>query len=196
MRGAGRHVIVTGASSGYGAAIAARFADDGWTVHAVCRSSPGERVRWHEVDLLMPDETLSVVSTLRSDGIVVDGVVHCAVTRERVPFDHTTVIDLSNALTVAVLSPLMLVKYLWDFGVYDRERGLCVFPCDTRWSVDALAFSTAKVAVQPIAQRFAGEFPSPGLHIEYSVFSLSRSRNEAAVVPERVVGMFYAKENL
>ncbi|MBV8912413.1 MAG: SDR family oxidoreductase, partial [Acetobacteraceae bacterium] len=49
------HAIVSGASSGIGAAIARRLLDDGWAVTGISRSAPAEGIAHVPLDLAMAD---------------------------------------------------------------------------------------------------------------------------------------------
>lgn len=72
-----RHAVVTGASSGIGAAIAARLLDEGWRVTALCRTRPpaaGAAQRWIPADL---SDTAGLPALLAEVGQV-DAIAHAA----------------------------------------------------------------------------------------------------------------------
>ncbi|MEV8422075.1 SDR family NAD(P)-dependent oxidoreductase [Streptomyces niveus] len=72
-----RHAVVTGASSGIGAAVTARLLDEGWRVTALCRTRPpavGPAPYWIPADL---SDTTGLPALLAEVGPV-DAVVHAA----------------------------------------------------------------------------------------------------------------------
>ena len=66
--------LVTGASSGIGAAIASRLMDDGWHVTGLSRSAPAPGVEHLPVDLFDPIATQAVLAQLAP----FDAVIHAA----------------------------------------------------------------------------------------------------------------------
>ena len=70
------HALVTGASSGIGAAVTDRLLTDGWAVTAVSRTPPAERpsLTWVPADL---GDIAAVPETL-ADVEPLDAVVHAA----------------------------------------------------------------------------------------------------------------------
>ena len=67
--------VVTGAANGIGAAVAARFLDDGWGVETwdLCPTDDS-RLNWSAVDVADPDSVNNAASTLES----VHAVINCA----------------------------------------------------------------------------------------------------------------------
>ncbi|MFL1464122.1 SDR family NAD(P)-dependent oxidoreductase [Roseococcus sp. DSY-14] len=65
-----RHAVVTGASSGIGAAIAARLLREGWRVTAVSRSAPAPGLAHLPLDLAETAAIRPALAGLRADALV------------------------------------------------------------------------------------------------------------------------------
>lgn len=111
--------VVTGASRGIGAAIAARFADEGATVVAVDLDAPNDgdpRVRYEQADVANADEVAGVFSRTAATFGTIDVLVNNAAIWFRRPFtdisvdewDHVLAVNLRGAFLCiqAVLEPM------------------------------------------------------------------------------------------
>lgn len=119
-----RHVVVTGASSGLGAATAAGLARLGATVHLVGRSAsrleaaaaevrrtvPDARLVVRECDVSDLDSARGLVAALQDDLVSLHGLVHCAgIIPER---RSTTAQGHELALATHVLGPFVITTGL------------------------------------------------------------------------------------
>ena len=114
----GRHILVTGASSGIGRAIAIESAKMGARITAFGRSEShlldtmnalsGEGHEFKILDLSNTDDIADVVLTLDR----VDGVVHCAGITKMAPVPFITAQDFHDVMDVNVMAPIELTKWL------------------------------------------------------------------------------------
>ncbi|MEZ5729864.1 MAG: SDR family oxidoreductase [Burkholderiaceae bacterium] len=107
-----RVALLTGGSSGIGAAIAARLAEAGYTVLALARrpSEPhGGRVVSVPVDLADRDETRGVVSALAARYPITTIVHNAGVIREK-PLEQVTPDDLDALTGIHVATAITLVQ--------------------------------------------------------------------------------------
>jgi 3-hydroxy acid dehydrogenase/malonic semialdehyde reductase len=125
----GKAVLVTGASSGIGRAVAVRLARDGWHVLALARSAPALEAlaREHGAEPIVAD--LAEPSALA--GLLgerpVDAVVHNAgLLTARGPFQSIDPGRIDEHLDINLRAPLHLTRLLLP-GMIARGRGHLVF---------------------------------------------------------------------
>jgi NAD(P)-dependent dehydrogenase (short-subunit alcohol dehydrogenase family) len=119
----GRHILVTGASSAIGLAVVFALAQRGASVVMVGRSRPrlvaavGRREapdRHHlvEADLTDYEQVNEVPGVLTAEGILLDGLVHCAGVFQPTPFEQVRPEDLERTCAVNARGPFHLTQAL------------------------------------------------------------------------------------
>ena len=134
---AGRVAIVTGASRGIGASIAATLADAGAAVGLVARpsellqsrafaivSSAGRAVAV-EADLLDPERSADVVQEVERTLGPVDILVNNAAIQRFSPITETTTADFAESITVNLIAPFAMSRAVLP-GMIARRRGWIV----------------------------------------------------------------------
>ena len=107
-----KHAVVTGVSSGIGAAVATTLVDEGWRVTGLSRREPEVvGLDWIEADLADLDRVRAVAAELAD----VDAVVHAAGLQRSGPLGSLDVADLEAMWRVHVAAAEVLVN-----GVVDR----------------------------------------------------------------------------
>jgi short-subunit dehydrogenase len=137
MRIAGSSIVVTGASSGIGAALAPLLAARGATVGLVarrrdrleavlqqCRSHAPDSEFW-AVDLGDLSAAATVASAAEERWGRVDCIVNNAAIPKRVPFTRLTMHEVEETMRVNFLSPAQLTLALLP-GMLQRRHGLIV----------------------------------------------------------------------
>lgn len=101
---ASRTVVVTGATSGIGAAVAAHAADAGATIIGLdARAVPGVR----EFDVTDPNAWAALAAELEQSGAGVHGLVNCAGVTWRARLGDVTTDAFEHVQAVNVLGPLL-----------------------------------------------------------------------------------------
>ena len=101
----GRAALVTGAASGIGAAVAARLAAEGWSVHGVDLA---------DGDLTTVEGNRAVVDAALHRFGRLDAVVACAGFQHLAPVRDFPEERWDGLIAVLLTSPFLLAKYAWD----------------------------------------------------------------------------------
>jgi 3-oxoacyl-[acyl-carrier protein] reductase len=144
---AGRTAVVTGGSSGIGAATAERLRAAGCTVHAVSRRTG--------VDVTDPDVTVPDADIL----------VNCAGTSFVRPLDELTDQDWQQQWELHVMGPLRLMRALAP-QMKERGWGRIVTVSSSsgkRPSLTNAAYSVTKAAALSLSRVFADEYAGTGV---------------------------------
>jgi len=110
------NVVITGASSGIGAAMAEAFLDAGAHVTAISRTpdrqATPESDRYHTIaaDLSKRGETLDVIASINADGQPVDVLVNNAGGATRGPSIDYPIEDWDRIIELNVTAPFLLSR--------------------------------------------------------------------------------------
>lgn len=148
------HALVTGVSSGIGAAIAARLLDAGWTVTGLSRTRPTERpgLTWIRTDLTQLD---AAGGTL--DGVPpLDALVHAAGLQRSAPLGHLSAADGTLMWQVHVQAACVLVDAL--AGRMRDEGRIVLVGSRTMTGVPGKSqYAATKAALPALARSWAAE---------------------------------------
>ncbi|MDQ1179266.1 SDR family NAD(P)-dependent oxidoreductase [Rhodococcus sp. SORGH_AS_0301] len=158
-----KHAVVTGVSSGIGAATALSLLDDGWRVTGLSRRKPEiehENLTWVESDLGDLDAVAEIASGLSA----VDAVVHAAGLQRSAPLGSLNVDDLRDMWQVHVAAAEVLVN-----GVVDAlEPGARVVLVGSRTmtgNAGKSQYVATKSALTGMARSWAMELVSRGITV-------------------------------
>ncbi|GLY75769.1 SDR family NAD(P)-dependent oxidoreductase [Actinoallomurus iriomotensis] len=170
-----RHVLVTGAASGIGAAVAAGFAADGWTVTGVdLREAPlrasleGLAATPIVADLAEPDAPERVVRRAWESGGPLDALVNAAGI-----YPARAFLDLDAALwdrvqAVNVRAPMLAVRAYAALAVAAGRPGSVVnisSGAALRARPGAAHYSTSKAALEMLTKAAAVELGGAGIRV-------------------------------
>ncbi|BBY28488.1 SDR family NAD(P)-dependent oxidoreductase [Mycolicibacterium sediminis] len=167
------HIVVTGAASGIGAAVADRAEADGWTVARLDREYDGLDVaggRYH-VDVAEFDSAATTVDVITSHwGRAPDAVVHAAGIYRVRPATSVAERDWDESLTVNARGSFVVARAIADSMIQAGTGGSVVL----LGSVAALrgdavepsaAYSASKGAVSALIRQLAVEWGRSGIRV-------------------------------
>ncbi|MBP8534666.1 SDR family NAD(P)-dependent oxidoreductase [Streptomyces sp. MK37H] len=150
-----RHAVVTGVSSGIGAAIADRLLDEGWRITGISRTAPAHtvtRLHWIPGDLSRPEglpEALAPVSG-------VDAIVHAAGVQRSARLGELDPEDGSLMWRIHVQAAGVLVDTLVD-RVVDGGRVVLVGSRTMTGVPGKSQYAATKAALPALARSWAAE---------------------------------------
>ncbi|HKP17609.1 MAG TPA: SDR family oxidoreductase [Gaiellaceae bacterium] len=157
-----RTVLVTGASSGIGAACAARLARAGWHVYAGVRN-PGDAPA-DATEVLLDVTDPAAVESLRFERL--DGLVNNAGIAVAAPFEDLPLAELRRQLEVNVVGQLAVTKAVLPAVRAARGRIVLVGSIAGRSALPFLgAYAISKFALEAMADSFRVEVAPDGIEV-------------------------------
>ncbi|MGW7614555.1 SDR family NAD(P)-dependent oxidoreductase [Streptomyces antimycoticus] len=150
-----RHAVVTGVSSGIGAAIATRLLDQGWRITGISRTAPAQPVaglHWIPADLSRPEDLPEVLAPVSG----VDAIVHAAGVQRSARLGELAPEDGSLMWRIHVQAAGVLVDTLVD-RVADGGRVVLVGSRTMTGVPGKSQYAATKAALPALARSWAAE---------------------------------------
>lgn len=175
-----RTALVTGASSGIGAAVAARFLSEGWDVLG-WDLHPGDepRVAWTSIDVADWDAVASAAAAAPP----LHAVVHCAAIARLTPIMEMSRDDWDQTLQVNLNGSFYVARHL--FGSLDQAGGVLVLLSSvnskntTRFRAP---YNASKAGVVSLTQALAVEWALAGSKVRVFAVSPGITRTQQAMM--------------
>jgi NAD(P)-dependent dehydrogenase (short-subunit alcohol dehydrogenase family) len=146
------HAIVTGASSGIGAAVCRRLRRDGWQVTGISRRPPVDGVTWLKADLTTP----SVLRPLLADVPAPRAVVHAAGLQRSAPLGGLSTADGELMWRVHVEAATVLMDTLTS-RLPDGARVVLIGSRTMAGVAGKSQYAATKAALLALARSWAAE---------------------------------------
>lgn len=150
-----RHAVVTGVSSGIGAAIATRLLTEGWRITGISRTAPARSVaglHWIPADLSRPEDLPEVLAPVAG----VDAIVHAAGVQRSARLGELEPEDGSLMWRIHVQAAVVLVDTLVD-RVADGGRVVLVGSRTMTGVPGKSQYAATKAALPALARSWAAE---------------------------------------
>ncbi|NNN29359.1 SDR family oxidoreductase [Streptomyces sp. S3(2020)] len=157
-----RHALVTGVSSGIGAAISRRLLRDGWQVTGISRRppAPAPGLTWLQADLAEPATLPEALADLTAP----DAVVHAAGLQRSAPLGELSAADGELMWRVHVQAATILVDTLAD-RLPDGARVVLVGSRTATGVPGKSQYAATKAALPALARSWAAELAGRGITV-------------------------------
>jgi 2-deoxy-D-gluconate 3-dehydrogenase len=177
---AGRHIVVTGAGRGIGAAIAHSVAAAGGTVTLVARDaaqlretatvieSGGGVAHSLAADLTDLDGIDDLIGGIESTHGPIDGIVHAAGTQLRRPAEELTAADLRTVLSLNLESPMLASSSVARRQLAEKRGGSHIFIGSLNSTIGlprVSPYAASKTGIVGAMRSMSAEWSSRGIRV-------------------------------
>jgi NAD(P)-dependent dehydrogenase (short-subunit alcohol dehydrogenase family) len=156
----GEHAIVTGASSGIGAAVCRRLLRDGWQVTGISRREPVDGVTWLRADLTSPESLRPLLADVQAPR----AVVHAAGLQRSAPLGELSTAAGELMWRVHVEAATVLMDTLTP-RLPDGARVVLIGSRTMTGVPGKSQYAATKAALSALARSWAGELVARGITV-------------------------------